>query len=69
MSLGRSRPNRSAGDLAVTAIQLVADTGEDQNLADDPAYAPVIEELMTHHARPLLTTPSARPHRSMFDQR
>lgn len=42
---------------------------EDQNLIDDPMYAPVIEEMMTLHARPFLATPPERPHRSLFDRR
>ena len=53
----------------VALFDVAEDPLEDRNLIDDPAHAPVIEELMTLHARPFFKTPPARPHRSAFDRR
>jgi len=44
----------------------VEDPAEDVNVVADPAYAAVVEAVMTTHVRPFLATPPARPYASPF---
>ena len=47
-------------------VDLKADPEEDENIAGDPAYASIVEDLMSDYVRPFLATPPARPHKSPF---
>ena len=44
----------------VQLLDLDLDPAEDHSLLNDPASAPVIEELMEQHVRPLFATPPRR---------